>query len=365
MSASCPGIAAAGADPQAGRYRFVTSPSQPARRGGRPRGMRYLRGGIAAAAGLCATTAVLLTGCSGSGSGSSGASSAGGQAAPAPHQPAGAGAAAGNAAAGAKAAGTANGAGAPGGAGTTARLAPSGGAQLVYTAQLTVRVTDLDRAVTAATQMVTAAGGYVSGEKTVTDPAQPAQPGQPGASLELKIPVAAYPATLARISGQLGRPVSRQQQAQDVTQQVADTNSRVASDQAAISQLRALLARSGSVGDLLSVQNQINAEESDLESMRAQQRALNSETSYATVSLSLLGPAAAPVRPGKPKPPPSLAAGLTAGWHALRVTVSWLLAALGAVAPIAVALALAGYLGYRARRWLLRRRPSATAPAGD
>jgi hypothetical protein len=307
--------------------------------------MRYPRGGIAAAAGLCATTAVLLTGCSGSGS--SGASSAAGQAAPAPHQPAG------------KAA-----AGAAGGAGTTARLAPSG-AQLVYTAQLTVRVTDLDRAVTAATQMVTAAGGYVSGEKTVTDPSHPAQSAQSAASLELKIPVAAYPATLARISGQLGRLVSRQQQAQDVTQQVADTNSRVASDQAAISQLRALLARSGSVGDLLSVQNQINAEESDLESMRAQQQALNSETSYATVSLSLLGPAAAPVRPGKPKPPPSLAAGLTAGWHALRVTVSWLLAALGAVAPIAVALALAGYLGYRARRWLLRRRASATAPAGD
>jgi hypothetical protein len=149
-----------------------------------------------------------------------------------------------------------------------------------------------------------------------------------------------------------------------VTQQVADTNSRVASDQAAIGQLRALLARTGSVGDLLSVQSQINSEEADLESMQSQQRVLNAETSYATVSLSLLGPAAAPVV-RHPKPPPSLTAGLVAGWHALRVTLSWLLAVLGAAAPIAAVLALIAYLGYRGRRWLLRRRQPASAPASE
>jgi hypothetical protein len=311
--------------------------------------MRNLRSGIAAAAGLCAITAVLLTGCSGSSS--SGASSAANGAAAAPRAPAGAAAASGT---GGKAA--ASGAGGTGGTGTTARLAPSS-AQLIYTADLTVRVTDLGRAVPDATQIVATAGGYVSDEKSVTDPAHP---DRSTASLQLRVPVAAYPATLARLGGQLGRQVSLQQQAQDVTQQVADTNSRVASDQAAISQLRALLARTGSVGDLLSVQSQINAEEADLESMQSQQRALNAETSYATVSLSLLGPAAAPVV-RHPKPPPSLAAGLAAGWHALRVTVSWLLAVLGAAAPIAVVVALIGYLGYRGRRWLMRRRQPASA----
>ncbi len=222
-------------------------------------------------------------------------------------------------------------------------------------------MTDLGRAVPAATQIVATAGGYISNENTVTNPAHPAQS---TASLQLRIPVAAYPATLAKLGGQLGQQVSVQQQAQDVTQQVADTNSRVASDQAAISQLRALLARTGSVADLLSVQNQISSEESDLESMQSQQRALNAETSYATVSLSLLGPAAAPVV-RHPKPPPSLTAGLVAGWHALRVTLSWLLAVLGAAAPIAAVLALIAYLGYRGRRWLLRRRHPATAPAAD
>jgi hypothetical protein len=316
--------------------------------------MRNLRGGIAAAAGLCAITAVLLTGCSGSGSSGTSSSADG---AAAPHAAPGAVAPAG---AGGRAAASGTGGAGGTGAGTTARLAPSS-AQLIYTAQLTVRVTDLGRAVPDATQIVAAAGGYVSDEKSVTDPAHP---DRSTASLQLRVPVAAYPATLARLGGQLGHQVSLQQQAQDVTQQVADTNSRVASDQAAIGQLRALLARTGSVGDLLSVQSQINSEEADLESMQSQQRVLNAETSYATVSLSLLGPAAAPVV-RHPKPPPSLTAGLAAGWHALRVALSWLLAVLGAAAPIAAVLALIGYLAYRGRRWLLSRRPPASAPAGD
>jgi len=138
---------------------------------------------------------------------------------------------------------------------------------------------------------------------------------------------------------------------------VADVNSQVASDQAAIVQLRALLSRAGSIGDLLNVQNQINNEESALEAMQAQQRALSHETSYATVTLTILGPKAKPV-PHHTKAPPSLAGGLGAGWHALKVSLSWTLAFLGAIAPFAAIGAIAAYAVYRARRWMLRRRPA-------
>jgi len=105
------------------------------------------------------------------------------------------------------------------------------------------------------------------------------------------------------------------------------------------------------------VQNQINTEESQLEAMQAQQRALSHETSYATVTLTILGPKAKPV-PHHHKAPPSLAGGLGAGWHALKVTVSWALAFLGAIAPFAVIAAIAGYAIYRARRRQIRRRPA-------
>ena len=127
--------------------------------------------------------------------------------------------------------------------------------------------------------------------------------------------------------------------------------------------MRSLLAHAGSVGDLLNVQNQINNEETALEAMQAQQRALSHETSYATVTLTILGPKAKPVV-HRPKAPPSLAGGLGAGWHALKVTLSWTLAFLGAIAPFAAIAAIAGYSIYRARRRILRRRlaPRPAAP---
>ena len=239
------------------------------------------------------------------------------------------------------------------GTGTTARLAPA--SDVIYTAQLTVRASSVSSAAAKAAQIAESAGGYVSNETTSADPDHPSEA---TASVQLKIPVAAYQATLGQLAGGLGTQLSLQQQAQDVTEQVADVNSQVTSDQAAIVQLRALLVHAGSVSDLLTVQNQINAEESDLESMQAQQRALDQEVTYATLTLTILGPRAkAPVHHAKT--PPSLGGGLSAGWRAFRVAVSWTLALLGALAPFAAVAALAGYVIYRGRRWVIRRRPAA------
>jgi hypothetical protein len=286
---------------------------------------------------------MFLAGCSGGSSSVASSSEAAGQAAAA-NQPA---------RAAAPSAAAIGGSGGQGGTGTTARLAPA--SSIIYTAQLTVRARDVSSAAAQAAQIAGSAGGYVSSE-TVT--VNPDHPSEATATVQLKIPVAAYSATLGQLGHRLGSQLALQQQAQDVTQQVADVNSQVASDQAAIAQLRALLSHAGSVGDLLSVQNQINSEESNLESMQAQQRALSHETNYATVTLTILGPKAKPVL-HRPKAPPTLAGGFGAGWHALRVAVSWTLAFLGAIAPFAVVLAVAGYVVYRGRRWLNRRRPTA------
>ena len=318
---------------------------------------------VALPAGLALISMAALAGCSG-GSASSSASSAPALGAPDAHaangaiaSPAVAGAA--SAASGSKSAAGSAGAGQDASA---ARLAPAG-QQLIYTAQLTVRARDVDDAVSQATSIATAVGGYVSSENASSDPAQPSQS---LATVTLKIPVAVYPTTLSELSGNaLGTRLSLAQQTQDVTQQVADVSSRVASDEAAITQLRALLSRAGSVGDLLSVQNQINSEESDLEAMQSQQNALNHETAYATVTLTIIGPKAAVKPKPKPAPPPGLVNGLAGGWHALRVAVSWLLAIIGAVAPFAAVVAVAGVAALWVRRRLAARasRAARAAPA--
>ena len=121
---------------------------------------------------------------------------------------------------------------------------------------------------------------------------------------------------------------------------VTDVNSQVTSDDAAIAQLRALLSHAGSVADLLSVQNQINSEESGLELLESQQRELGRDTTYATVIMTIDGPKAKVVvkHHAKPKPPPGLTGGLGAGWHALKVSTSWTLLAVGPSSTVRTAL---------------------------
>ncbi|MFI5065469.1 MAG: DUF4349 domain-containing protein [Streptosporangiales bacterium] len=302
----------------------------------------------AAAAGLLTVTGCLLAaGCSATGSSPSSSSPANGAAAA---QPAAAPAA--HAAAGSSA----------GRGGAALAVLPGPGAQsIIYTASLTVRVADLGRAAAAAAQLARADGGYLASEHTAIDRAHPAQS---TVSLQLKIPAAGYQQALAILSAQLGTRLTLDQQAQDVTQTVADVSSRVTSAQDAITALRALLTRAGSVTSLLDVQNQINAEEASLEELLAQQRALAHETAFGTVSLLLVSKPVPAVKHAKKAG--GFAGGLAAGWHGLVRVVSALLTAAGAALPFAVVLALLGGVGYLVWHRLPRRRavPPAPAPGG-
>lgn len=234
---------------------------------------------------------------------------------------------------------------------------------IIYTASLSLRVsasTSVTSAADRAAGIVTAAGGYVSGEQEIIPPGRHRIP---QIDLTLKIPVAQYRPTLAKLSA-LGTQISFSQHAQDVTQQVADVNSRVASARAAIRQLRALLSKAGSVGQLLSVQEEINSQQSDLEALLAQQRALAHQTSYATVTAVLVGHHARPVEKHK-KTSPGFLAGLRGGWHALVVVVGWLLTALGSALPFLIPAALVAGIAIGGRRRLARRKtpPAAEPPA--
>jgi hypothetical protein len=290
----------------------------------------------AASSALLAGACLLAAGCSAGGSSSS--SSAAGTAS-APHAESRAAAGSGASFAGSSA----------GGKSLTALPSTE---SIIYTASVTVRSAHLTQAAARATQLARAAGGYVSSENTALNRAHP---DRSTVSLQLKIPASAYQATLGALSTQLGARLAMSQHAQDVTQTVADVTSRVTSEEAAISQLRTLLRHAGSVSGLLSVQNQINAEESALESLLARQRALNHETSFGTVNLLLVAPSAT-AQHKMHHPAAGFVGGLKAGWHGLVRVVTVLLTAAGAALPFAVILALLGFLAYRSRHWLLRRR---------
>lgn len=303
---------------------------------------------ISCAALLTGAGLLLVAGCSAGTSGSASSGSGGAAAQQAEPAPAGA-------------AGTARDHAANGAAGqaseSSARLAPATHS-IIYTASMTVHVRNAAQAAAAAQSAATAAGGYTASEQAQLSHSRRQRS---TVSLTLKIPVPSYTAALRQLGG-LGRQTRLSQQSMDVTQQVADVNSRVTSEQAAIAQLRALLKRTGSVSGLLEVQQQISADEATLEALQAQQRALSHETTYATITLRLLGPVPSHVA-AHHKSHHNFVSGLASGWRGLRHALGWLLTALGTILPFALAIAVIGGVGLAGWRRLGRRRTGPAAPA--
>jgi len=253
----------------------------------------------------------------------------------------------------------------PVGAGKAASLTavPVHGSQsVIFTASLSLRTRNVQATVARATQVAEAAGGYVSSEHASV--VQANRHAMPVVSIQFKVPAAAYQPTLTALD-RLGTKRSETQQAQDVTGTVADVNSRVASAEAAIAQLRTLLTRAGSVGALLTVQEQINQEEASLEALQSQQRALARETAYATISLTVTRAAPPPAPGHHHKAAAGFLRGLAAGWHALRTAVTWILTVAGAVLPFVIPAGLAVLAAIAGRRWWVGRRRAGATPAAD
>ncbi|MGW4805110.1 DUF4349 domain-containing protein, partial [Kitasatospora sp. NPDC004272] len=237
-------------------------------------------------------------------------------------------------------AGTTGAAGAPGTDGGPAAT----DRRIAYQAQLTVQVDSVDGARTEAVDLVTGAGGYVAGEELRGGKGDDVR-----STLTLKVPSASYQGTLDGLAA-LGKQLSLTSKADDLTQQIADVDSRLKSMQASVDRVRALMADAKSLSEVVSLESELTRRESDLESLQRQQQQLSSRTSLSTVTLQLVTPARPHVAPHEERTGfwGSVAHALAAGWHALVALVRGLLMALAAVAPFLVLLAPLA--------WLLRRR---------
>ena len=89
-------------------------------------------------------------------------------------------------------------------------------------------------------------------------------------SVTLRVPADQYDAVLDKIAG-LGPVTNRTESSQDVTAQIVDVNSRVASMTASVARVRALLDQATSVADVISIESELAIREADLESLQQQQ----------------------------------------------------------------------------------------------
>jgi hypothetical protein len=232
----------------------------------------------------------------------------------------------------------------------TVRLPPA--QAIVYTADLSMRAGDVARASAEAKRIAAAAGGYVGNENSTEDPGS-----RPSATIIFKIPSARYQSVLDQLSSaQVGTRLSLHQQADDVTQEVADVTSRIKSAQATLASFRRLLDRAHSVGDVVRLEQEIASRESDLESLQARQKSLSAQTSYATVTLRLNGTTVTRREHHHAK---GFAGGASSGWHAFTVFVTGLALVVGWLLPF---LGLAVLIGLPAL-WVWRRRAARSTPA--
>lgn len=227
---------------------------------------------------------------------------------------------------------------------------PNAGRAIVYTANLQVRSRNVADAAARAKQLVTGSGGFVSTEsESNTD----------SADLTFKVPTAQYASVLDQLT-KLGTKVSLQQNTEDVTEQVADVNSRVQSAQATIASFRKLLDKANTIGDVLDVEQQIASRESDLEALQARQKALTEQTSYGTITLSLVAPSTS--APNSHHGGGGFTGGLSAGWAAFVAAMSALATAIGWLLPFLVLAALVALPILTVRRRRTARRSISETP---
>ncbi|WP_432247317.1 DUF4349 domain-containing protein [Streptomyces sanyensis] len=244
------------------------------------------------------------------------------------------------------------------------RAAPAVAAHLVRTAVLEVEVADAAKALAGARTAAEGAGGRVESEST-----ERLDDSRVTSRIVLRVPQERYEAVLDRLSG-AGRLLSRQVEVEDVTDQVVDVDSRVATQRASVQRVRELMDRATRLSDVVSLEGELSRRQAELESLLARQKALGDRTSMATVTLELTeaGPSG-----GQGDGGPGFLDALGGGWRALVAAARWGAVVVGAVLPFAV---VAGVLLAAWRLLVRSRRPRAAGvpaqvpgparePAGD
>jgi hypothetical protein len=217
---------------------------------------------------------------------------------------------------------------------------------VIRTATVVVTTNNVSTAAARAEQIATGAGGYLSGENVSDD----------SATVTLSVPQTQLDGVLAAV-GKLGKVTSQQEQSQDVTDQLVDVSSRIATQQVSVDRVRQLLGQAKSISDIVQIEDELTKREADLESMEHQQDELTGQVSMSTVNLQLSKTAPAPPPAQAAGPAPGFGSGIAGGWHALGETVRVVVLVLGAALPFLLGIGIPALVVW----WFVRRRRTAKA----
>jgi hypothetical protein len=172
------------------------------------------------------------------------------------------------------------------------------------TLDLAVKKGALARTMTGLTNLAGAVGGFVANSQS--------QNGSGGASaygtITMEVPVNDFAAVL-KAAERYGKTSNLSTSATDVTGQYVDLQARLSALEGSRQQYLTILAKATSIGDILSVQEQLNVIQQQIEQLQGQLQLLTTQTSYSKVTVT--------VNEGTPppRPPPLPESGLVRSWH--------------------------------------------------
>ncbi|MGA3221916.1 MAG: DUF4349 domain-containing protein [Acidimicrobiales bacterium] len=214
-----------------------------------------------------------------------------------------------------------------------------------------VRGADIQTDTTELMNVATAYGGFVASTQTQT-----ASPGSPAQStVTLQVPEASFDQVLNAVKG-YGKVASLTTQATDVTGQYVDLQAQITALQDSRQQYLTIMTKATTIGGILSVQSQLDTLQSQLDQLQGQLRVLNSQTTYATLAVTVTQKVVAPA-------PPKPRSGLDKAWHgAVNGFVAGCEGVVKLAGPILFALLLGAALFVMGRTaWRLARRRASDA----
>lgn len=217
---------------------------------------------------------------------------------------------------------------------------------------LSITVDDLEQASAKVRSAARKAGGYVSQEDSRS---AAYEGGRSWAEITVTVPVDELDSTTTDLT-EIGEVTKRASSAEDLTSQYTDTSARVRTKTQAVKRLRALIASTEDLDQIVTLEDELATREADLESMTSQQKSLEKRTATAPITVSLTTEATEV--DDSEEDETGFVAGLTHGWDAFTSALSVGLTALGAVTPFAVT----GLVLLAPLAWWLRRRTRRSRP---
>jgi hypothetical protein len=227
----------------------------------------------------------------------------------------------------------------PGSVGQSAKVESNG------SINLTIGDGKLQSVLAKLTDLAVGAGGFVANTQAQVGAGGSVTPSS--GTIVLRVPEPSFATIVSQVQ-QTGHATSVTTTSTDVTGQYVDLQARITALQASRQQYLTIMAQATSIGDILAVQSQLDTLQSQIEQLQGQLSVLNDETTYGTLTVSLVEAGQRPI------PPVPARTGLDKAWHdGIGGFVSgfeWLLRIAGTTLFVLLCLAALVVLG----RWAWR-----------